>query len=318
MTQPKLAHATAFGRMYGRFIGDDPRVPSITTVLAEAPDTLHNWHGRMAADAMKAYITGGEALEQFPHVVDAIQAARARNRDVARAARKAISETGAWKADQAAIRGDRVHDYAEQVARYYLGSGTLDEIRTARERLAQHGELDYARQFDNWWRRYDVEPVFAEATVWHHEVGYAGTIDIGFMTNGVLVIGDYKSKESFRGRPKSLDSKVGLQLVAAMNAQEFCTNAEAPGTWQPWRWSNPRMLLGIGVSDSGVEAQRVDPALHDQLWVKFQRLRALWQSHLDLDMGDVLAPLRPPPTARRWPDEQLVELDLTGHLAATG
>ncbi|WP_350246456.1 transposase [Rhodococcus sp. D-6] len=121
MTQPKLAHATEWGRMYGRFVGDRPRVPSITTVLGEAPDTLHGWHARVAADAMKAYLDGGDALARYPHVTAAIDEARARNRDVDRAARKAIAGTGLWLADQAAERGDRVHDYAEQVARYCPG-----------------------------------------------------------------------------------------------------------------------------------------------------------------------------------------------------
>lgn len=82
---------------------------------------------RVAADAMKAYLDGGAALARYPHVTAAIDEARARNRDVDRAARKAIAGTGLWLADQAAERGDRVHDYAEQVARYYLEVGTLDE-----------------------------------------------------------------------------------------------------------------------------------------------------------------------------------------------
>ncbi|MCZ4589657.1 hypothetical protein O4328_39495 [Rhodococcus opacus] len=311
MTQPKLAHATEWGRMYGRFVGDRPRVPSITTVLGEAPDTLHGWHARVAAAAMKAYLDGGDALAQYPHVTAAINQARNRSRDVDRAARKAITGTGVWLADQASERGDRVHDYAEQVARYYLGVGTRDEVAEARDRLAAHDELGYAAQFDNWWRRYDVQPVFAEATVWHHEVAYAGTIDIGFETNELLIIGDYKSKDSFDGRPKRLDPKVGLQLVAAMNAQEYCTDPQEPGVWEPWRWGSPAMLVGIAISDAGVDVQRINPNLHDLAWTKFQRLRALWQSHHDLDMAAVLSPLRPPPSAALWPDEELVPLDLS-------
>lgn len=310
MTQPKLAHATAWGRMYGRFVGDEPRVPSITTVLAEAPDTLHGWHARKAAEAMQAYLAGGDALDQFPHVQEAIAKAAARNWDTDRAARKAIAATGEWTAEQASIRGDRVHDYGEQVALFYLGRGSRAAIAEARESLAAHGESGYADQFDNWFMRYDVQPVFAEATVWNHSVGYAGTIDIGFESNGILLIGDYKSKESYNGQPKRLDTKVGLQLVAGMNAEEYCTDPSAPGTWEPWRWSNPRMLAGIGIADCGVNVQAINGALHDELWTKFQRLRAMWQSHRDLNMDDVLAPLRPPPSAGQWPDEVLVPLDL--------
>ncbi|MFI9507184.1 hypothetical protein [Nocardia sp. NPDC052566] len=311
MTQPKLAHATAWGRMYGRYIGDEPRVPSITTVLAQAPDGLSHWHGRVAGEAMKAYLAGGTELARFPHITEALETARRDRKDPKRAALRAIAATGAWLADQAAQRGDRVHDYAEQVALFYLGSGTREAISAARETLKAHGELDYARQFDDWWRRYEVKPVFAEASVWNHSIGYAGTIDIGFISNAVLIIADYKSKESWAGHPKALDPKVALQLVAGMNAEEYCICPDAPGAWEPWNWSKPRMLVGIGVSDAGVDTQRVDPGRYSPLWTKFQRLQAMWQSHHELDMSSVLAPLRPPPTAAMWPDQTLVELDFS-------
>lgn len=70
------------------------------------------------------------------------------------------------------------------------------------------------------------------------------------------------------------------------------------------------MLVGIGISDTGVDVQRINPNLHELLWTKFQRLRALWQSRHDVNMADVPSPLRPPPSAARWPDEALVPLDL--------
>lgn len=312
MTQPKLAHATPWGRMYGRYIGDAPRVPSITTVLGEAPDTLHGWHARVAADAMRAYLRGGEALDAYPHVQAAIAEAGESGRDVDRAAHVAISGTGKWLAEQAAVRGDRVHDYAEQVARYFLGDGTREAVDCARETLRANGEINYARQFDNWWMRYDVKPVFAEATVWNDTVGYAGTLDIGFESNGILIVGDYKSKESFRGRPKSLDPKVGLQLVAGMHAQEYCVKPEDPAEWVEWRWSDPSVLMGIAVSDCGVEAVQVDRTAWARLWTRFQRLQQAWQSQKGVDMQQVLRPLRPPPSAARWPDEQLVPLSGSG------
>lgn len=104
------------------------------------PDTLHGWHACVAADA----------LARYPHVTAAIDEARARNRDVERAARNAIAGTGVWLAGQASERGARVHDYAEQVARYYLGVGMRDEIAEVGDRLAAHDELGYAAQFDDW------------------------------------------------------------------------------------------------------------------------------------------------------------------------
>jgi hypothetical protein len=307
MTQPKLAHATQWGRMYGRRIGDQPQVPSITTVLGEAADTLHWWHGREAAKAMKAWHAGGDAADAYPHVAAAAEQAREKRRNVESAVLKACAETGRFIADAAAERGDRVHDYAEQVARWRLGSGTRAEVTAARERLAERGEEKFADQFDNWWMRFDVQPVFAEATVWHHDAGYAGTIDIGFRSNGLLVVGDYKSKETSWGRAKSLDAKVGMQLVAGMNAQEYCVEPVA-GEWAPWKWGAPDLLVGIAVADCAVESYSVRRADWEQLWVKFQRLRQVWQSHHDLDLDGALVPLRPPPSAAGWPDEHLVPL----------
>ncbi len=49
--------------------------------------------------------------------------------------------------------------------------------------LPQNGQIGYAEQFGNWWFRYDVKPLFAEATVRNHTIGYAGTTDIGFESN---------------------------------------------------------------------------------------------------------------------------------------
>lgn len=74
-----------------------------------------------------------------------------------------------------------------------------------------------------------------------------------------------------------------------MKAEEYCTNPEAPGVWEQWRWSRPTMLASIAVADSGVDVQRINPALFGELWTKFQRLREMWQSHRDLDI-DAFSP----------------------------
>ena len=49
MTQPSLAHATAFGRMYSRSTSSSPQVPSITTVIGQEAKDLTGWAGHLAA-----------------------------------------------------------------------------------------------------------------------------------------------------------------------------------------------------------------------------------------------------------------------------
>ncbi|MDN5669893.1 MAG: cytochrome, partial [Renibacterium salmoninarum] len=52
MTQPALAHATDFGRMYARSLAEAPSVPSITTVIGLQAIDLDGWIGYMAAKAL--------------------------------------------------------------------------------------------------------------------------------------------------------------------------------------------------------------------------------------------------------------------------
>src|SRR5699024_8316874 len=78
--------------------------------------------------------------------------------------------------DEAAARGDRVHNYAEQVGLRALGRP--HEMAPMREVLAEHGEAAYADRFDEWWDLFDVRPLATELTVWNHTVGYAGTLDL--------------------------------------------------------------------------------------------------------------------------------------------
>ncbi|MCW2093365.1 cytochrome [Rhodococcus sp. D-46] len=331
MTTPKLSHQTAWGRMYGRFVGDEPQVPSITTVQGmdadDLPDpfsklpelgvrpqgsALVGWRARLVQDATAAYLRNDEETlrNQFPHVIAARERAAARSRKpdaIARAVRGAIAATPDVVADQAAQRGDRVHNLAELLGEWQLGNIDRFEVDQARADLDEHGEGDYASALIDWWMRWNVKAVANEVTVWNHSIGVAGTLDTIFRIENHLYIGDFKTKSDRDGQAKPMQPKVGTQLVNGLHAQESVVDADR-GVWTEWKYSRPDGLVAIAVSPTEVVPKLINPERYEQLWTKFCNNRRAWQDHHDLDMRDVLKPIRPPASAARWPDDLRVEL----------
>lgn len=279
MTQPRLAHQTEHGRMYARSESGKPEVPSITTVLGCAALDLGGWHGWSAAQAV---ITD----DRLPQAIGSPQRLRQIARDAAGAADR--------HRDQAALRGDRVHDYAEQVALQAMGRET--RVEEAREILASHGERAYAERFDEWWALYRPEPLAAEITVWNATVGYAGTLDLVARIGGKLCLIDYKTKGTDRsGRVKPMDAKVVTQLVAGLKAEEQLVDAQA-GTWEPWQHGQADLLLGVAVGETEVSAQQAVPEVLEAHWHRFCSLRRVWNHQTRLDAGPAqLRPVPPPP-----------------------
>ena len=161
VTTPELAAATDYGRMYSRKRGGELLVPSITTVIGQHANDLSGWHGYMAAKAaledQRAYRATGSHGLKFAIIRDAASASE-RYRDAA------------------AARGDRVHNYAENIALRAMGrEHNLDE---SREQLIINGEQAYADRFDEWWEAFKPRPLAAEVTIWNDTVGYAGTLDL--------------------------------------------------------------------------------------------------------------------------------------------
>ncbi|MDX2340940.1 PD-(D/E)XK nuclease family protein [Micrococcus sp. M4NT] len=281
MTQPRLAHQTPSGRMYARSLSGLPEVPSITTVIGMEKTDLDGWIGWMAADA----VVKDERLAQAV-------GSSARLREVARQS----ADAAARFRDAAAERGDRVHDYAEQVSRRALGQPhTMAEARAA---LIEQGEGAYADRFDEWWDLYDVRPVAAEITVWNHTVGYAGTLDLVARIGGRLCLIDYKTKGTGRdGRVKALDPKVVMQLTAGLKAEESLVDAEA-GTWEPWQHGGAEMLLGVALGETEVAVHQANPAVLPRHWHKFWALRQVWtHAQAVADAGPALRVIGPPPVA---------------------
>ncbi|GAA4692735.1 hypothetical protein GCM10025781_07500 [Kocuria gwangalliensis] len=279
MTQPRLAQQTPYGRMYARAEGQDPQVPSITTVIGCQANDLGGWYGYSAAQALAA----------DPQLPEAMRDARRRRALVNHAAKAAERHR-----DRAAERGDRVHDYCEQLALQAMGQD--HRVEHARETLAEHQESRFADSADQWWELYRPEPLAAEITVWNSTVGYAGTLDLVARIGGKVCLIDYKTRGTDRnGRVKAPDAKVVTQLVAGLKAEESLVDAAA-GEWQPWEFANAEVLMAVAIGDT--EALSVQ-AVPDQLpahWFKFCALAKVWARSAEIEAaGQQLRAIVPPP-----------------------
>lgn len=279
MTQPRLAQQTPYGRMYARAEGQDPQVPSITTVIGCEANDLGGWYGYSAA----------QALVSDPQLPDALRDARRRRTLVNYAAKAAERHR-----DQAAQRGDRVHDYCEQLALRAMGEEHRAE--EAREELARHGEEKFADSADHWWQLYRPEPLAAEITVWNSTVGYAGTLDLVARIGGKVCLIDYKTRGTDRsGRVKAPDAKVVTQLVAGLKAEESLVDA-ATGTWEPWAYGDADLLMAVAIGETEamtVQASTEHLPVH---WFKFCALAKVWSRAAELTQaGTQLRPIAPPP-----------------------
>lgn len=280
MTDPQLAHATEFGRMYARSLTSPPEVPSITTVIGQEAKDLTGWAGHMAAS---------ELIKDTR-----LNGAVGSPADLRALARHASSAAERFR-DAAAARGDRVHAYAEQKALEVLGQPADSE--GARQVLSQHGEAAYADRFDEWWELYGVKPIAAEVTVWNHTVGYAGTLDLLAEIGGRRCILDFKTKGLTReGRAKPMSDSVVMQLVAGFRAEEMLVDAAA-GTWEPWPYADDDpVLLAVAISEAEVVPAQAQPECLRPHWRKFWALRQVWEhSRAVTEAGRPLKPIGPPP-----------------------
>lgn len=278
MTDPLLAHATEYGRMYSRSTSEAFSVPSITTVIGQQAHSLDGWFSYM----------GANSLAQDPELPQLLGSPARIRQAVNKAARAAELYR-----DDAARRGDRVHGYCEQVALRALGRP--HRVKEAREELASHGEEAFAARFDEWWDLFRVEPVAPEITVWNNSVGYAGTLDLVAKINGRICLIDYKTKGTTReGTVKPLDNKVVMQLVAGMKAEESLVDPVA-GEWEAWKFGVGPLLLAVAIGETEVRAQRANPDVLKHYWWKFCALKRVWEMSADaVAAGSALLPVAPP------------------------
>jgi hypothetical protein len=278
MTDPLLAHATEYGRMYARSTSESFSVPSITTVIGQQAHKLDGWFGYM----------GASSLAKDPELPQHLASPAKMRQAVTKAAKAAEVYR-----DDAARRGDRVHNYCEQVALRALERP--HRMEEAREQLVSSGEEAFATRFDEWWELYRVEPIAPEITVWNASVGYAGTLDLVAKINGRVCLIDYKTKGTTRdGTVKPLDDKVVMQLVAGMKAEESLVDPVA-GEWEPWKYGENPILLAVAIGETEVRPQRANPDVLKHHWWKFCALKRVWEMSADVvAAGTALLPVAPP------------------------
>jgi hypothetical protein len=276
--------------MYARSTSESCYVPSNNTVIGQQPPGHDGWLGYM----------GANSLASDPLLPGILGSPAKVRQAVSRAAKAAETYR-----DDAARRGDRVHNYCEQVALRALGRP--HQMKETREALAANGEEGFAARFDEWWELFGVEPVAPEVTVWNKTVGYAGTLDLVARINGRTCIIDYKTKGTSRdGTVKPLDDKVVMQLVAGMKAEESLVDPVA-GEWESWKYGENPLLLAVAIGETEVRPVRANPEVLKHHWWKFCALRRVWEMSADtVSAGTALLPLAPPPLPVAAPALQAV------------
>ena len=245
-------------------------------MIGQQPHGLDGWFGYM----------GANSLAQDPQLPGILGSPAKVRQAVSRAAKAAETYR-----DDAAKRGDRVHNYCEQVALRALGRP--HQMKETREALAANGEEAFAARFDEWWELFQVEPIAPEITVWNKTVGYAGTLDLVAKINGRTCLIDYKTKGTSRdGTVKPLDDKVVMQLVAGMKAEESLVDPVA-GEWEAWKHGESPILLAVAVGETEVRPLRANPDVLKHHWWKFCALRRVWEMSADTSAaGSSPAPAR--------------------------
>lgn len=279
MTDPTLAVTFDTGRMYARERGGTPEVPSITTVLGVKDANLGWWEAVCAINAAFDDVESLKQIDAMPNGRDKWAAKREKS--------DWYKDAAARDRDAAAARGDFVHNYAESMALYTMGKATSADMARHEQLCREAGVMDYVASFHKFWEEWSPRPIMPEATVWNHEVGYAGTTDllceIDIPGHGpTVVIADYKTKKGLyqrNGRPKEHDLKpeTGMQLVAASWADEVWIEGATPAEdkWIPWE-HRPEVGIAIALAPDGYLVRQYN--IYDPVvWGTFKALCAAWR-----------------------------------------
>ena len=266
MTDPLLAHATEYGRMYARSTSEH------SSPFRPSP--------RSSASSRTAWTAGSAtwaraAWPRIRELADILGSPAKIRQAVSRAAKAAETYR-----DDAAKRGDRVHNYCEQVALRALGRP--HQMKETREALAANGEEAFAARFDEWWELFQV---------WNrsHRKLRCGTRQWATPAPWTSWQGSTAGPASSTTRPraprrdgtvKPLDDKVVMQLVAGMKAEESLVDPVA-GEWEPWKHGESPILLAVAIGETEVRPVRANPDVLKHHWWKFCALRRVWEMSAD-------------------------------------
>lgn len=274
MTAPTLAHSTDFGRMYSRRRGGVPEVPSITTVIGALHQEMGWWEAKCAVDAAFPY------LERLVAVRDSGDWRKER------AAKDWLRDAATRDRDDAAARGDFVHNYAEQFALRTIGRATDADVEYHLDLCRGAGVESYLPAFHDFWEAFSPRVIGAEATLWNAEVGYAGTTDllceIDTPSGPVRAVLDWKTKRTLYKRngerkEKDLQPYTGMQLAAAAMASEVWVPDDADTSqdrWEPFTFA-PEVGLAVGIAPDGYVVRQYD-IYAPLVWESFVALRQAW------------------------------------------
>lgn len=304
MTAPQLAHTFDWGRMYSRVRGGVPEVPSITTVLDVLAQDLEWWE---ALCAVNACMDNAERLVRIREMPGGppMWAEERRAKDWLMAAAERDRQA-------ASVRGDAVHDYAETYALRVMGQATDEDVQRHWKKCEAAGVLDYVASFHSFWMDYSPVPVQAEATVWNHEVGYAGTTDLicTIRSGGqdYLSVLDWKTRKALfkrngQAKEHDLHDYTGMQLASAVYAEEVWVPGASPeqDRWVPFPYA-PEVGLAVAIAPDGYSVRQYD-IYHPLVWSTFRALRAAWDFTQEgaltmspkLSGPDAIKPLTPRP-----------------------
>jgi len=174
------------------------RIPGVTGILSDGlpKPALINW---------SANVTAEYAVNNWDDLTELMVAERLKILKGARYAEK----------DAAARRGTEVHALAEQLAR--------GEQVDVPDELAGHVE-SYVRFLDDW----DPQPILLEATVYHRQYGYAGTLDmVADLNDGRRWLLDVKTTRS------GVYGETALQMAAYRYADRYLDDQGNPRDMVP-------------------------------------------------------------------------------------
>jgi len=226
-------------------------VPSITNVIGvrDMPH-LRPWY------AKKAALVAVEVAQKWP------------NQYVDRP-----SETFTWikeaaerDTNEAAAQGDAVHNACEDLARGLPCPTTLTDE-----------QMLYVDSWKAWLDRWQPEFLALECSVFGQVKGascllpYAGTGDLIFRANGMVVAADYKTNRS------GLHSDVAMQLSAIAHADEISMDGE---TLSPMTQIDAAVAIHLSKDGYQVKPAYIDGQVYDT----FAGLREAWDFHV-LDGG---------------------------------